>query len=225
MGSKFYENSEKTIVIDEDGNQKETTVTKTKKVDIYNEPDYIKIYTDMWCTFNQIPQRWRELFLQLALRMSYSDSTNQGTIERSQTVLVYGLIGKEISAACGWSPDDRSNLRRGLKALCDCGAIRHIDRSVYQINPSYAGKGEWKYNPRLQRGGIENIIATFNMKDKTVNSRIIWGDDGRDTDTNRFYRTMLNSGINDNTSLRTTSMRLSEPHTATSEPQAEHPQG
>ncbi len=62
----------------------------------------------------------------------------------------------------------------GLKALCDCGAIRKVNRGVYQINPSYAGRGTWKYNPSLKQGGIEKLVATFNFTEGTVDTNAVW---------------------------------------------------
>jgi hypothetical protein len=78
--------------------------------------------------------------------------------------------------------------KTGLRELVKVKAIKHVARGVYQINPTYAGKGEWKYNPRLKRGGIENLIATFNLKEHTVETQIIWADDGDDSGLNTMFR-------------------------------------
>ena len=80
---------------------------------------------------------------------------------------------------------------QGLKALCKCNAIRKVGRGVYQINPSYAAKGEWKYNPKADRGGVEDLIATFRFKDKNVKSDIVWQDDDTDHPLNDTYRKIL----------------------------------
>ena len=123
--------------IDEDGNEQSTVLTKTRKFERSSEPDYIKIYTDVWCELNQIPIKWRELFMQLALRMTYADSSDP---TGGQTVAIGGPIAIGIMSALQWK--DRSVLTKGLQALCKCDAIKRVGRGFYQINPSYAGKGE-----------------------------------------------------------------------------------
>lgn len=143
------------------------TKEKTTKIERCEEPDYIKLYTKMWCEFNNIPEKYRQLFLSLATRMSYCDAQN---IEVSQIVTVIEPVSTMIREECGWKTKDA--LLKGLKCLCECKAIKRINRGVYQINPSYASRGSWKYNPRLQHGGVEDLIATFDFKNKTVDTTI-----------------------------------------------------
>lgn len=164
---------ETTTVFNPDGTEEQTIVEKTKNVQRSEEPDYVKIYTRMWCEFNQIPPAYRELFFQLAIRMTYCDATDIG---HSQLVNTGKPWGDAIMSALGWK---RSMYQRGLRALCECNAIHQLSRGVYQINPQYAGKGEWKFNPRLARGGIEDLVATFNFVRGTVETKIHWADDGR----------------------------------------------
>ena len=96
--------------------------------------------------------------------------------------------------------------QRGIKVLCKCNAIRKINRGVYQVNPQYAGKGEWKYNPQLDRGGIEDLIATFNFKDKKVETEIVWADDGTASAINQMYRDGLGVDPSDKTVLKSTTI-------------------
>lgn len=145
-----------------------TTTENTVNIQRNNEPDYIKLYTRMWCEFNQIPETYRNLFMELVARMSYCDSAD---LPHSQLVNTGKPWSDAIMQALGWK---KAMYQRGLKELCTCGAIKKISRGVYQINPNYAAKGEWKYNPRLQRGGVEDLVATFNFKNGTVNTKIIW---------------------------------------------------
>lgn len=169
---------EKTQTYNMDGSVVEVIKEQTTNIQRSAEPDYIKLYTRMWCEFNGIPAPYRELFLQLAIRMSYC---NAADIQNSQLVNTGGPWGESIRKALDWKP---AMYQRGLRALCDCGAIRKCGRGVYQINPSYASRGEWKYNPRLARGGVEDLVATFKFKSGEVDTRIVWADDGRDEDEN-----------------------------------------
>lgn len=169
---------------DADGNISTSTVSTTTNFRKSDEPDYIKIYTKMWCEFNLIPERWHRLFLELAIRMNYADSTD---LPNSQTVVVYGGTTEAIRDACGWK--DKSTLRKGLKVLCDCGAIRKTDfRATYQINPNYASRGLWKYDPKRKTGGVEDLITTFNFKDGSVETKVVWADDGTNDEVNEMYR-------------------------------------
>lgn len=189
---------------DTNGNMQKTTKETTQKIQRSTEPDFIKIYTNMWCEFNQIPEKWRSLFLQLAIRMTYcrlSATTNDG----GQIVYTGKPQGDDICRSLGWEVSSKTNsqLMKGLRELCHCKAIRKINRGVYQINPQYAAKGEWKYNPRSDRGGVEDLVAIFNFKDKTVKTNILWADDGKDSELNEMYRQGLEVSMSDNTILKT----------------------
>lgn len=171
MSTTIKESIEEIIVRDSDGNETSTKQIKTTSYKRIQEPEFIKVYTRMWCEFNNIKPRWRELFLQLALRMTYCRSSD---LNHSQIVGTGGPIGEDIRKTLGWS--SRDALAKGLRELCECGAIRRLSRGYYQINPSYAGKGEWKYNRDRDQGGIEDLVAIFSFKNHTVETKIKWAD-------------------------------------------------
>ena len=199
------EHTKETIVVDENGNETKTIITTTSKKSRSTEPDYIKIYTDMWCKFNSIPSAYTQLFLSLVTRMSYCNSTD---LENSQLVNTCKPWSEAIMKECGWTSD--VSLKKGLQSLCKANAIKRVGRGVYQINPNYAGKGTWKYDPRLKRGGIEDLKATFDFKNGTVDTKIIWADDGKDNEFNEMYRQGLGVNTRDNTILKTTETKLQE---------------
>ena len=184
-------------VIDENGTERSTIKETTTKTEHSTEPDYIKIYTRMWCEFNQIPLTYRDLFFELVCHMSYC---NAADLEHSQLVYTGRPWSDSIMQHLGWK---KAMYQRGLAELCKCNAIRKVSRGVYQINPSYAGRGEWKYNPRLNRGGIESLISTFNYTEGTVKTKIQWADDGSDNELNQIYRTGLQASKHENTTLIT----------------------
>lgn len=171
-----------TTQIDADGNESTTVLEKTTNIQRNNEPDFIKLYTKMWCEYNGIPTAYRNLFLELVTRMTYCNTADLGS---SQLVNTGKPWSESIMAALGWQ---KAMYQRGLRELCACGAIRKVGKGVYQVNPQYAGRGEWKYNPRLNRGGVEDLVATFSFKDGTVDTKITWADDGQDSDINKTYR-------------------------------------
>lgn len=172
MGRKYFEETSQRTDRDADGNVVRTEETsEIKEIKKNEEPNYIKIYTDMWCSFNEIPEKWRPLFLALACRMSYADKENSDALG-GQVVYTIGNNAKVIAKECGWAT--LSPLYEGLKVLCNHGAIRKLSRGMYQINPSYAGKGAWRYNKKERQGGIENIITTFRFRGKSVDTVIEW---------------------------------------------------
>lgn len=185
-------------IINPDGTEKITVTEKTTNITKCNEPDYIKLYTNVWCEFNQIPLTYRPLFFELICKMSYCNSSD---IQNSQIVYVGEPYASDIMNRLHWK---RAMLQKGLKALTECNAIKKIRRGVYQINPYYASKGEWKYNPRLDRGGVEDLVAIFNFKDRTVNTKIIWADNGADDEINQLFRDGMGVSKRDETVLKST---------------------
>lgn len=169
--TKINQYKEIRTVEDSEGNITTNTLEKTSTIAKSDEPDYIKLYTKTWCEFNKIPLRLRDLFLELIVRMSYADSSSP---EESQIV----FTGKPTSTAIMKSLDlKQSTYNQYLRELRECKAIRQVSRGVYQINPQYAGRGQWKYNPTLKSGGISDLKATFDFVKGTVETKIIWGDD------------------------------------------------
>lgn len=188
---------------DADGNITIDTVEKTFKKDV--EPDYIKIYTKMWCEFNEIPDQWRLLFLELVQRMSYCNAT---ALNDSQIVWTGDPIASSIMKTLGWT--SKRMYQKGLAELVKHKAIKRVARGVYQINPNYAGKGGWRYDPRLKQGGIKDLVATFDYVNKTVDAKIIWADDGTDDEINKIMRAGIGAKDTNNTVLKTTKISNSD---------------
>jgi len=196
--SAFMSTIEVITKIDSDGNEDTTKKEKSTSIVRNDEPDYIKVYTNMWAEFNGIPTTYRNLFLQLAIRMTYCNSND---LDNAQLVNTGKPYSDSIMNALNWKVD---MYKRGLRELVKVNAIRRVAKGVYQINPQYVGKGEWKYNSRLNRGGVEDLIATFNFKDKKVDTKIIWADDGEENKMNEMYRNGLNTKESDETILKNT---------------------
>lgn len=188
---------EERITIDAEGNETKTVVRTSKKKGRSEEPDYIKLYTKMWCEFNNIPEAYHKLFLALASRMSYCNSSD---LENSQLVNTCKPWSESIIKECGWSSD--VSLKKGLQALAKSGAIKKVGRGVYQINPDYAGKGTWNYDPKLNRGGVEDLVATFHFGERKVEANFVWVDDGDVTnELNDMYRHALDVSYDEGATL------------------------
>lgn len=194
----IIDRTETTTVIDAEGNETTTEKRTTTNFQKNEEPDYVKLYTRMWCEFNQIPNAYRDLFMELVMRMSYCNAFD---LDNSQIVYTGEPVATAIMNTLKWK---KRMYQTGLKTLADCGAIKRIARGVYQINPEYAGKGEWKYNPKLERGGIEDLVAKFNFKSGKVETEIVWADNGENDEFNEMFRAGMNVAAKDETVLKTT---------------------
>ena len=104
---------ETNTIIDAEGNETTTVNEKTANIQRNGEPDYIKLYTKMWCEFNGIPVVYRDLFLQLVVRMAYCNSAD---LKHSQLVNTGKPWSDDIMQALGWK---QRMYQKGLKALCD----------------------------------------------------------------------------------------------------------
>ena len=171
-------------VVDADGNTiEEKKVERTWTMEKSGEPDFVKLYPEAWMPKKKtlaedespagkktaaarrknagdgedtahlkLPAAYRFLFFILAARMGYCDSDD---LAHSQLVITGEPYRDEILEIMGWS--DRDSLQKGLRALCECNAIRKVSRGCYQINPRFASKGQWKYNPRIPQSNVEGL--------------------------------------------------------------------
>lgn len=145
-----------------DGSVLKTTRETTAEIIPSDQGKYIKLYTNVWCEFNDIPIGWRPLFLELACNMQYPAFPDAAKVEDLQLVNTIGIFGDKI---CNHLGIKRNNMQKGLKALCDCNAIKRIDRGVYQINPSYAVIGA--YNSKGAKTVLNNLKASFDFLNGT----------------------------------------------------------
>jgi hypothetical protein len=150
----YLEKETKIVKTDGEGNVKEVKITSaTTTLAKNDEPDYIKIYAKNWLYYNMIPKKWQLLFLQLAVRMQYCHAKRLGT-----TAQVVNTGKPTIDIICQALEYNPQTYRNGLIELVKCGAIRRLERGVYQINPKIASKGHWKYNPRHDQGGVNRLV-------------------------------------------------------------------
>ena len=220
MATLYKETVAKTT-IDADGNETSDILEKTRTYDRVYEPGYIKLYIEPWTAMKPdgtsknnvpgIPAAYRELFIQLAMRMTYCNSND---IKDAQIVHTGIPFCYEIMEALDWK---NSMYYKGLKVLAEHDVIRKVARGIYRVNPVYAARGEWLHNDKLNRGGIKNLVDEFKRKpghnqdsqkgytgDIGADIKYVWGDDGRDTPGNKMWREGLGIGKGfDGGSLRT----------------------
>ena len=168
---------------DENGEIVEEKSVSTWSVTKTGEPDFIKVYPEAWTPKKKtlakgestagkktapargkstadeednahltLPAAYRFLFFVLAARMGYCDSDD---LAHSQLVMTGEPYREEIMEIMGWT--NRDSLMKGLRALCECNIIRKVSRGCYQINPRFASKGQWLYNPRIPQSNVEGL--------------------------------------------------------------------
>lgn len=161
---------------DASGNVVREETSRVEQMVKREEADYIKLYSRMWCQFYGIPEKWCRLFVALVCRMSYACCSKEAIKNPNewggQLVYVMKPHTDGIMRECGWKSLDP--MYKGLKALTECNAIRKVCRGVYQVNPAFAGRGQWRYNDNDKQGGIKNLIAKFNFADGSVETQIDW---------------------------------------------------
>lgn len=164
------------------------SVTKT------GEPDFVKLYPEAWMPKKKtlaegespagkktatargksfadeednahltLPAAYRFLFFILAARMCYCDSDD---LAHSQLVHTGEPYRDEIMEIMGWT--NRDSLQKGLRALCECNAIRYVSRGCYQINPRFASKGQWLYNPRIPQSNVEGLKKYYDDEQRAA---------------------------------------------------------
>lgn len=185
MGARVTKLINVHAVTDKDGKTEVDKNVKTWAVSKTGEPDFIKLYPEAWMPKKKtlakdedvspagkktatargkssadeedtahltLPAAYRFLFFILAARMCYCDSDD---LAHSQLVHTGEPYRDEIMEIMGWT--NRDSLQKGLRALCECNAIRYVSRGCYQINPRFASKGQWLYNPRIPQSNVEGL--------------------------------------------------------------------
>lgn len=128
--------------------------TRTEKVYIAQEPEYIKLYLDTLLTFKELPKNMSPLLWELLKLMSFADPTKK---HGGQLIQVTGFIKKEIAEQLNIKVN---TIEHGLIKLKKSGIIKQLGSGVYQANPHMFGRGEWL--------DIKTIRATFDFNAQTV---------------------------------------------------------
>ena len=109
------------------------------------EPDFVKYYSKTMATLFGVGTTAMKLFMCLANRMEYADTGQVVFLSPARR----RNIQKELKI--GKSAFDKS-----LRTLRDSGLVVRVENNVYALNPSIAGKGEWK--------NIHNIMTLINLR-------------------------------------------------------------
>lgn len=151
MGLKAVEEIQKTEVMDNKTGELETTEIK-RNVSIVGhpseEPNYVKLYLQAWCSFKQIKGINSGFLYEILQYMSYAD--------KGQRIYLNSFAKKEIASSLGWSKKSaltRCNVE--MKKLVDKNVLKKIARDVHAVNPELIGKGNW--------ADVKKFRAVFNL--------------------------------------------------------------
>lgn len=143
-----YELTEQELVVDsETGKVKSEIKRHTQRVRYSKEPNYVKLYLDHLSRFKGLQLSLNPILAEFLKHTSYAEPMD----ENGGMVLFLNKPLKEIIAKrCEVS---LSRVDHAVTEFVKKGYMRRLDLGMYQFNPFFFGKGEWK--------DIENIRATF----------------------------------------------------------------
>lgn len=148
--------------LDNEGNVIKKTAYRDTEDWINGEPDYAKIYSECWKELAKsgISDSAKIIFVSMANKMEYA---NKYALRLAQTIKLDTEMRREIMEESGIT--NEKVFYRHLKSLVDLGFVRPaLDetgakrRSVYQINPKYASKGQWVNKSSYPVYGVCDLV-------------------------------------------------------------------
>lgn len=115
-------------VITTKGSMPNEASPESGSVEKQTEPAMKKDSLEGFLPCRSVPERWTQLLSALHRKTGHNG-----------VVYTVGSAASELAIECGWS--GKSSVYTGLKALCDCGAIRQVKRGTYYINPQILQSG------------------------------------------------------------------------------------
>lgn len=155
-----YELTEKELVVDsETGEVKSEIKRHTQKIRYSKEPSYVKLYLDHLSRYKGLQLSLNPILAEFLKHTSYAEPMD----ENGGMILFLNKALKEIIAKrCEVS---LSRVDHAVTEFVKKGYMRRLDLGMYQFNPFFFGKGEWK--------DIENIRATFDYGTGEVIAEIV----------------------------------------------------
>lgn len=139
--------------------KEETTTIRTVAE---REPDYIKLYVDMICVFNEIEGSFSKVLLEFSKYISYADEKKGGLLE------ITSFRKQNIAEACNVSV---SRINQAITAFVKKNIFMPYTKSdgvkqrgVYIVNPYIIAKGKWE--------NVKKLRATFDFIEKTFSADI-----------------------------------------------------
>jgi hypothetical protein len=132
--------------------------SRTEKVVVSKEPDYIKLYLNTLLVFKDLPKQMSPLLLELLKLMSYADPDSD---HGGQLIQLTGFSKKSIATRLNIKIN---TIDHALVKLKKAGIIKQLGPGAFQANPHMFGRGEWL--------DIKAIRAKFDFNAGTVDADI-----------------------------------------------------
>lgn len=151
----FHEVLESTINYETGEIKEETTTIRTV---VEREPDYIKLYVDMICVFNEIESSFSKVILECSKYINYADDKHGGILEMTS------FRKQNIADACNVSVSRISQaITTFIKKKIFIPYLKpngKKQRGVFIVNPYIIARGKWD--------NIKKLRATFDFMDKRI---------------------------------------------------------
>lgn len=139
--------------------KEETTTIRTVAE---REPDYIKLYVDMICVFNEIENSFSKVILECSKYINYADDKQGGLLE------ITSFRKQNIAEACNVSV---SRINQAITTFIKKNIfIPYLkpdgtkQRGVFIVNPYIIARGKWD--------NIKKLRATFDFMEKSIKPEI-----------------------------------------------------
>ena len=124
---------------------------KTFYVD--HEPPYVKLYLDNVLFLSDLPKGLNGILMALLERMPYT----------GKSFAINGAVRREIANELNFT---EGSVRNGISQLSKGGLLIHIDTGLYQFNPHFFGRGDWKEIERLR------LEIVYDYRGRTFNAEV-----------------------------------------------------
>lgn len=123
------------------------------------EPDYVKVYLQDICYFNDIPKSQMDVLFHLLKHLNYENC-----------IVITSRIRKEIAERLNIGPQTLSNK---INKLAKSQMIKIVGRNEYEVNPNFFGRGEWqKVMSRRETGDFTLEIKYDKDGKREINTKL-----------------------------------------------------
>lgn len=143
----FESREEEFITNENTGEVKSSVKRHTQHIRYSKEPSYVKLYLDHLSRFKGLQLSFNPILAELLKSTTYANLNDQ---DGGMLLFLNKPLKEIIAQRCGVSLGRVDN---AVTEFVKKGYMRRLKLGMYQFNPFFFGKGEWK--------DIENIRAMF----------------------------------------------------------------
>lgn len=155
---QFEETITTEIFDNETGKIKATEETKSSKIRVPREPDFIKLYIKDLCKLKDIPKNSNSILLEL---LNYTNYENEIYLNIGIKRRIVDKLDTTIQT-----------LNNAISKLTKEEIIKRVDTGIFKLNPYLFGKGDWtninkiRLNWEYNEDGVKTRIHIDNLQEK-----------------------------------------------------------